>query len=100
MNISRFEDIQAEFMDRAQQAVYCNVATVDLKGSRVMHLIWDGPIGWVITWPESHKAKHLANNPHVSLYSERSRGLMEGLQRYSPMATLRVFLPRSLPAFS
>jgi general stress protein 26 len=70
MDVSRFEDIQAEFMDRAQQAIYCNVATVDLKGrprSRVMHLIWEGPIGWVITWPESHKAKHLANNPHVSL---------------------------------
>ena len=70
MDVSRFEEIQAEFMDRVQQAIYCNVATVDLKGrprSRVMHLIWDGPIGWVITWPESHKAKHLANNPHVSL---------------------------------
>jgi len=70
MEVSRFEEIQAEFMDRAQKAVYCNVATVDLKGrprSRVMHLIWDGPIGWVITWPESHKAKHLGNNPHVSL---------------------------------
>lgn len=70
MEVSQFEDIQAEFMNRAQQAVYCNVATVDLKGrprSRVMHLIWDGPIGWVITWPESRKAQHLANNPHVSI---------------------------------
>ena len=70
MNVKHFEDIQAEFMERAQQAVYCNVATVDRKGrprSRVMHLIWEGPIGWVITWPESHKAKHLGNNPHVSL---------------------------------
>ena len=49
MEISRFEDIQVEFMQRAQQAVYCNVATVDSKGrprSRVMHLIWDGAIGW------------------------------------------------------
>ena len=70
MEISRFEDIQVEFMQRAQQAVYCNVATVDSKGrprSRVMHLVWDGAIGWVITWPESHKAKQLANNPHVSI---------------------------------
>jgi hypothetical protein len=32
-----------------------------------MHLIWDGPVGWVITRPGSHKAKHLANNPHVSI---------------------------------
>jgi uncharacterized pyridoxamine 5'-phosphate oxidase family protein len=70
MEVLRFEDIQTEFMNRAQQAVYCNVGTVDLKGrprSRVMHVIWEGPIGWVITWPESHKAKHLANNPYVSL---------------------------------
>ena len=70
MEVAQFGDIQDEFMNRAQQAVYCNVATVDLRGrprSRVMHVIWDGPMGWVITWPESHKAKHLANNPYVSL---------------------------------
>jgi len=70
MEIANFEDIQTEFMQRVQQAVYCSVATVDRKGrprSRVMHVIWDGPIGWVITWPESHKAKHLAHNPYVSL---------------------------------
>lgn len=70
MDIARFEDIQSEFMARAQQAVYCNVSTVDRKGrprSRVMHVVWDGPVGWVITWPASHKAKHLVNNPYVSL---------------------------------
>jgi hypothetical protein len=70
MEIQRFEEIQDEFMARVQKSVYCNVATVDTKGrprSRIMHLIWDGPIGWVITWPETHKAKHLANNPHVSI---------------------------------
>lgn len=70
MEVAHFEDIQAEFMDRLQQAVYCNVATVDLKNrprSRVMHVVWNGPVGWVITWPESHKARHLANNPYVSL---------------------------------
>ncbi len=65
-----FSAIETEFMQRAQYAVYCNVATVDLNGrprSRVMHAVWDGPLGYVITWPQSHKAKHLANNPHVSL---------------------------------
>ena len=70
MEVSRFTDIQAEFMERIQQAVYCSMATVDLKGhprSRIMHPVWDGPSGWVISWPESPKAKHLANNPHVSL---------------------------------
>ena len=70
MEIQRFEEIQDEFMARAQKSIYCNVATVDTKGrprSRIMHLIWDGPVGWVITWPETLKAKHLANNPHVSI---------------------------------
>jgi hypothetical protein len=70
IKIQYFEEIQSEFMSRVQKSVYCNVATVDTKGrprSRIMHLIWDGPIGWVITWPESHKARHLANNPHVSI---------------------------------
>jgi general stress protein 26 len=70
MEVSDFADIQTEFMDRAQQAVYCNVATVDPKGrprSRVMHVVWDGPMGWVITSPGSHKGRHLATNPFVSL---------------------------------
>jgi len=70
MEIAQFEDIQAEFMARVQQAIYCNVATVDPKGrprSRVMHVVWDGPIGWVITAPWSHKARHIAANPYVSL---------------------------------
>ena len=42
MEVTQFEDIQAEFMARAQQAIYCNVATVDRKGrprSRVLHLV-------------------------------------------------------------
>jgi hypothetical protein len=70
MEVTHFTDIQDEFMNRAQQAVYCNVATVDLKNrprSRVMHVVWEGPLGWVITWPKSHKAKHLSHNPYVSL---------------------------------
>ena len=70
MEVIHFVDIQTEFMNRAQQAVYCNVATVDPKGrprSRVMHVVWDGPIGWVITAPWSHKGRHIAANPHVSL---------------------------------
>ena len=70
MEIVNFEDIQVEFMNRAQEAVYCNVATVDPKGrprSRVLHVVWDGYIGWVITSPRSHKGRHLASNPYISL---------------------------------
>ena len=70
MDVTRFDEIQAEFMARARQAVYCNVATVDRKGrprSRVMHVVWDGHMGWVITSPNSHKGRHLVHNPYVSL---------------------------------
>jgi general stress protein 26 len=73
MEVTTFEDLRADFMRRVSSAVYCSMATVDSAGrprSRILHPIWDGPdapIGWVISWPESHKAKHLRANPYVSL---------------------------------
>ncbi len=73
MDIANFDGIRTDFLDRVQQAVYCIAATVDPKGrprTRVLHVVWDvrnAPIGWVITWPKSPKAKHLANTPFVSL---------------------------------
>lgn len=70
MKVSTFEELQAEFMLRIASMVYCNMATVDTLGhprSRIMHPIWDGSIGWAISWPLSPKSKHLVNNPLVSL---------------------------------
>ena len=70
MEVKTFQEIQIEFMRRVIQAVYCNMATVDRKGrprSRMLHPVWDGPIGWVISWPASHKTKHLQANSYVSL---------------------------------
>jgi len=70
MEVEKFEDLQIEFVQRVAHAVYCSMATVDRKNhprSRILHPIWDGPIGWVISWPQSHKAKHLQGNPYVSL---------------------------------
>ena len=70
MEVSKFEELQDEFMRRVAQAVYCSMATIDLKNrlrSRIMHPIWDGPIGWAISWPQSGKAKHLDANPSASL---------------------------------
>ena len=70
MEIAHFAGIRDEFMRRAQQAIYCSVATVDGRNrprSRVLHLVWDGPTGWVITRPDSHKARHLAGNAYVSI---------------------------------
>lgn len=70
MEIARFEEMQGEFLTRVSHAVYCSMATIDRMNrprSRIIHPIWEGPVGWLISWPESHKAKHLAHNPAVSL---------------------------------
>ena len=70
MEVISFSEIQAEFLTRLSQVVYCSMATVDRKNrprSRVMHPIWEGSTGWVISSPTSHKAKHLEHNPRVSL---------------------------------
>ncbi len=70
MEVSTFSEIQAEFMWRVSQAVYCTMATVDRQSrprSRILHPIWDGPTGWAISWKDSHKSKHLEVNPYVSL---------------------------------
>lgn len=70
IEVSDFAEIQPEFMRRVMQAVYCSMATVDRKGrprSRILHPVWDGATGWVITWTVSHKAKHLQVNPYISL---------------------------------
>jgi hypothetical protein len=70
MEVTSFAEIKAEFDLRVQTAVYGNMATIDRQRrprSRIIHPVWDGPIGWVVSWPESHKAKHLKANPFVSL---------------------------------
>jgi general stress protein 26 len=70
MEIAQFEEIQAEFLTRVSQVVYCTMATIDRQNRprlRLMHPVWEGSIGWVISWPQSHKSKHLALNPAVSL---------------------------------
>ncbi len=72
--VASFDEIWTEFLGRIQRVVYCSMATVDRQDrprSRMMHPVWElvdnAPIGWVISWPETHKAKHLARNPYVSL---------------------------------
>ena len=50
--------------------VWCCLATVDTHNrprSRVLHPIWEGATGWITTHRHSHKARHLAQNPYVSL---------------------------------
>jgi general stress protein 26 len=68
--IENFAEIEAEFHSRVQDAVYANVASVDAQNrprSRILHPVWEGNTGYIATWPFSHKSKHLALNPYVSL---------------------------------
>jgi general stress protein 26 len=73
-DVASFEEIAQEFERRVRRMVWAIVATVDTVGrprTRLLHLLWEGSIGWVATEPASLKAKHLARNPHVSIgYSD------------------------------
>jgi hypothetical protein len=53
-----------------QRIVYASVVTIDAAGRprvRVLHPVWEGSVGWVVTGRHSQKAKHVDANPHVSL---------------------------------
>jgi general stress protein 26 len=68
--IEAFSEIRDAFLERVNQHVYCNLATVDPQGrprSRVIHVIWEESTGWITTFPTLPKARHLAANPYVSL---------------------------------
>ena len=70
MQIENFADIEREFIERVHRYVLCNAATVDRQQrprSRILHPIWEGATGWVLTHRYSHKSKHLAQSPHISL---------------------------------
>ena len=68
--VDSFEDIQDDFLATDATVVWCNVATVDTQGrprSRVLHPMWEGSTGWILTGRNSLKSKHLDDNPHVSI---------------------------------
>jgi len=65
MRVETFAEIEDEFIARAHQMVWCNVATVDAEGrphSRILHSIWEGPTGWIATRRHSPKARELERN--------------------------------------
>jgi uncharacterized pyridoxamine 5'-phosphate oxidase family protein len=70
LHIHNFSAIESEFIERVHRMVWCNAATVDnhqRPRSRILHPIWEGSTGWIGTHRDSHKSRHLAQNPHVSL---------------------------------
>ncbi len=75
MNSTPFAELADTFHQRVERIVWCSAATIDRKNrprSRVLHPVWekpttDEPFGWILTGRRSHKAKHLAENPFISL---------------------------------
>jgi hypothetical protein len=70
MLVQEFSEIEAEFIQRVHTMVWCSAATMDTHNrprSRILHPIWEGNVGWITTHRDSHKSKHLALNPHMSL---------------------------------
>ena len=70
MDVASFAEIEDKFKETTQRVVWCTVTTMDRQNrprSRILHPVWDGTTGWIATGRESHKAKHIAHNPFVSL---------------------------------
>lgn len=65
------EELRGEFLERVFRVVWCSAATVDTRGrprSRILHPYWDDTLtGWIGTWRDSPKAKHLTQVPFMSL---------------------------------
>lgn len=70
MRVESFADIQDEFIRRVHGVVWCNMATIDAQNrprSRVLHPIWEASTGWILTFRNTPKARHLAHSSYVSL---------------------------------
>lgn len=70
MEVARFEEMQDEFEKRVARIVWAQMATVDRQGRprmRLVHPVWEGTTAWITTRPGTHKFKHLAKTPFVSL---------------------------------
>jgi hypothetical protein len=63
-------DLQDAFIARAHRMVWCNLTTLDRRGrprSRMVHPIWEGPVGWIGTLGNTPKVRQLQANRYVSL---------------------------------
>jgi hypothetical protein len=65
-----FAEIAATFDERVRRIVWCTVTTMDTRGrpcSRILHPVWEGPVGWIATGRQTLKAKHLAKNSMLAV---------------------------------
>jgi pyridoxine/pyridoxamine 5'-phosphate oxidase len=68
--IATFESLADEFKIRTDRIVWCSMATSDAARrirSRIVHPVWDGCVGWLLTDRHSHKARDVDGNPWTSL---------------------------------
>jgi general stress protein 26 len=65
-----FEELREEFRRRTDRTIWCTMATSDRSGrirSRIVHPLWDGRTGWLLTGRGSAKARDVDGNPWTSL---------------------------------
>jgi general stress protein 26 len=70
MDVASFDEIAGEFQARVARIAWATVATIAADGSprtRVLHPIWDGPVGWIATTADSLKMRQIAREPRISL---------------------------------
>jgi general stress protein 26 len=70
VGVESFEELAEEFARRVARIAWCTAATVGPDGAprtRVLHPIWEGPVGWIATSRAGLKARHLAYEPRVAL---------------------------------
>jgi general stress protein 26 len=68
--VESFEAIAPEFRRRTERMVWCTMATADAARrirSRIVHPLWNGTTGWVLTNRHSVKGKEVDGNPWASL---------------------------------
>jgi general stress protein 26 len=69
-DVSSFSELAQEFDAVARKVIWPTMTTVDRQGrprARIVHPVWDGPTGWLLTGRSSLKGKHLAQVPYVSI---------------------------------
>jgi general stress protein 26 len=69
-NVGSLEAIAPAFKRRTERIVWCTMATADRARrirARIVHPLWDGTTGWVLTLRQSGKGRDVDGNPWASL---------------------------------
>jgi general stress protein 26 len=70
VEVADFSEIAGEFRRRIERTQWASMTTVDTRGrprGRLVHPVWEEPVGWLATGRHSFKATHLERNRYVSL---------------------------------